>query len=256
MPKQTELSTRRHSVLNAVNERGYASISELAKIINVSESTVRRDLEDLAEGGFIQKIHGGAMRQKSTTFERLHSEKLKIMTDEKSRIADYAVTLVHEGQSIFLDTGSTTLVLAQKLSTMKNLTVITDNLDIAYSVKFDDSTSVILTGGLCKRDFNVVLGPLTEEAIKNFKVDIAFVASDSIEMDGVYNVNFLEVGVKKQLINCGRKTILVSDHTKFGSPALAFICPLSDIDLIITDEGLKPEYQIALKKQNVEYVMV
>ncbi len=123
-------------------------------------------------------------------------------------------------------------------------------------VSFDPSSTVIFTGGMIRRDFSVVVGPITEDTISKFKVDITFVACDAIDPDsGLYNVNYLEVGVKKAITKCGRKTVLVSDHTKFGSCSFAFVCPLDDIDCIISDTGLSPAIVTKLKKNKMDVVL-
>ena len=251
------LNARQLSLLDIINESDYASIRDLAVRTKVSEATIRRDLDELSNNGYIGRVHGGAVKLSSTSYERFHSEKMQIMTDEKRRIARAAAQLVHQGDSIFLDSGSTTLFIANELTEKKDLTIVTDNMDVAYSVKFDPSTSVILTGGLCRRDYNVVIGALAEEAIKRFRVDIAFAACDAVDpRTGVYNVNYLEIGVKREIEKKKKKTVLVADNTKFGSCALAFVCPISDIDCIITDSGLSKECIQEITDSNVELMLV
>ncbi len=250
------LNERQKAILKAINENDFASIRELSETHEVSEATIRRDIDTLADVGLVGRVHGGAVKLASSSFERFHCEKMKIMTEEKQRIAKAAAMCVLDGDSIFLDSGSTTLFIANELVNKKNLTVVTDNLDIAYSIKFDTSSSVILTGGLCRRDYSAVVGSLAEDIIRNLKVDIAFVACDSVDSRaGVYNVNYLEIGVKKEIDKCIKKTILVTDHTKFNSHALAHICDLSCIDCIITDDGLSQKHVKALKEQKIELIL-
>lgn len=257
MPHGVVLNARQRSLLNVINESDYASIHDLAVRTNVSEATIRRDLDELSNHGFIGRVHGGAVRLASTSYERFHSEKMQIMTDEKRMIAKAAAQMVHEGNSIFLDSGSTTLFIANELTSIKNLTIVTDNMDVAYSVKFDPSTNVILTGGLCRRDYSAVVGSLAEESIRRFRVDIAFAACDAVDPKiGIYNVNYLEIGVKKEIVHCGKKTVLVADHTKFGSCALAFICSLDEIDCIITDTALDKEYAQEISDKGIELLLV
>lgn len=257
MTRKTVLNSRQRILLDFINESEFASIRKLATHLNVSEATIRRDLDILSDGGFIGRVHGGAVKLVGTTYERYHSEKMTIMTQEKQRIAQAAAKMIKEGDCIFLDSGSTTLYLANELIDKKNLTIVTDNMDIAYSVKFDPSTSVILTGGLCRRDYSAVIGSLAEESIRRFKVDIAFAACDAVDpQKGVYNVNYLEIGVKKEIVNCGRKTVLVADHAKFGSFALAHICPMDDIDCIITDSALPEKYVQEINDQGIELILV
>lgn len=257
MPHTVKLSSRQKGLLKVINESDYASIRDLAIQIEVSESTVRRDLDELSDGGFIGRVHGGAVKLASTTFERFHSEKMKIMTEEKRRIALAAAQMVKEGNSVFLDSGSTTQFIAYELTKKKNLTIVTDNIDIAYSVIFDASTNVILTGGLCRRDYSAVIGSLTEDTIRRFKVDITFIACDAVDpKTGIYNVNYLEIGVKNEIVKCGKKTVLVADHTKFNSSALAFVCPMEEIDSVITDNELDSEDVKVITEKAIELILV
>lgn len=254
---QIVLNNRQRNILEAINSSEFATVHQLAVKTGASEATIRRDLDVLADGNYIDRVHGGALRSISTTYERIHNEKMQLMQDEKKRIAKKAAGQVKEGQSIFLDSGSTTYFIACELISKKNLTIVTDNLEIVYSVDFDPSSSVIFTGGLIRRDYGVVIGSLTQEAIKHFKVDVSFLACDAVDAkNGIYNFNYQEVEIKKEITKCGRRTILVTDHKKFESSALVFVCPLSDIDLIITDKGLRDEYVKAIKDQSIELMLV
>lgn len=251
------LTVRQQKLVKLVNNNDFSSIHDLAVQIKVSEATVRRDLDELSGKGFIGRVHGGAVKLESTTYEPLHSEKMKKNTLEKQRIAAFAASLVHEGNSIFLDSGSTTLFIARELRKKKNLTIVTDNLDIATSVDFDASTTIILTGGMIRRNYSAVVGELTEDVIRKCKVDISFVACDAIDSErGMYNSNYLEIGVKKQIVNCGNMTILVADSTKFSSCSLAFVCPMESIDCIITDRKLDQDNVDIIRNQGIELHLV
>jgi DeoR/GlpR family transcriptional regulator of sugar metabolism len=256
MASEELLNARQQLLLKIINEKEYVSIKELKKEIDVSEATIRRDLDEMSQNEIIGRVHGGAIKLTSTSHEPFQTEKMGQMTEEKKRIAKYVSSLVRPGNSIFLDSGTTTLYIAEAIKEKKNLTIVTDNLDVAYMVSFDPSSTVIFTGGMIRRDFSVVVGPITEDTISKFKVDITFVACDAIDPDsGLYNVNYLEVGVKKAITKCGRKTVLVSDHTKFGSCSFAFVCPLDDIDCIISDTGLSPAIVTKLKKNKIDVVL-
>ncbi|MHC1772333.1 MAG: DeoR/GlpR family DNA-binding transcription regulator [Flexilinea sp.] len=233
------LNTRQQAILEFINNNGNAVIKDLSLLHNVSEATVRRDLDELAAGGNIDRIRGGATKSNSTTFERYHREKMKSMLDEKRRIAAFAASLVNNGDSIFLDSGTTTFFIARNLALRTDLTIITNNLDIAYSVQFNSTTSLIVTGGLRRDNYSVLIGSVAENTIKDVYVDITFMGCDAVNpVEGIFNSNFLEVGVKQLISGCGKKTILVTDHSKFRHKALARICGLDKIDMIITDNGI------------------
>ncbi|MEG2258574.1 MAG: DeoR/GlpR family DNA-binding transcription regulator, partial [Oscillospiraceae bacterium] len=133
MAVSSTLNVRQQDIMKQVNKEGNVLIKDMAVECKVSEATIRRDLDELTASGLIERIHGGAVRLSSTTFERYHSEKMKTMLNEKRKIASYAASLVENGDSIFLDSGTTTFFLAHELANHSDLTVITNNIDIAYS---------------------------------------------------------------------------------------------------------------------------
>ena len=232
-------NTRQQAILAYVNEEGSASIRQLSDMLAVSEATVRRDLDDLAAAGLINRTHGGAMRVSGTSFERKHSEKMGLMLEEKRKIAMKAASLVRNGDSVFLDSGTTTFFVARSLAHHTDLTVITNNLEVASSVEFHPSSSLIVTGGVRRDNYSVLVGSLTEDTIKSLHADICFLGCDAVDPEqGVFNTNYLELGIKKQIVECGRLVVLVADHSKFQQKALTKVCDLSDLDVLITDSGL------------------
>lgn len=251
------LNARQLKILDYINTAGSAQIRELTAVHDVSEATIRRDFDELARFGLVDRTHGGAVRCISTTFEREHSEKLKLMRSEKMRIASYAASLVKNGESIFLDSGTTTYFIARELNYHKDLTIITNNLDIAQSVRFDPTVSLIVTGGMRREQYSVLIGSIAEQVIRTFCVDKAFMGCDAIDAaEGVYNTNFQEVGVKQCVARCGKKTILVTDSSKFRVKALAKVCDVRDLDMIVTDDGLDEKTAQEVQKSGVSVVMV
>lgn len=250
MAGANSLNARQAHMLEHVSENGSAQIKEFSAICGVSEATVRRDFDELTRLGLVERVHGGIVRTNGTSFERVHSEKMNLMLDEKLRIASYAASIVTNGDSIFLDSGTTTYFIARELAHHRDLTVITNNLDIAQSVHFDPSVSLIVTGGLRRDKFGVLIGSITEQVISSFYVDKSFIGCDSIDPKaGIFNTNFQEVSVKQCITRCGKKTILVTDSSKFATKALAKVCDLDAIDMIITDSGIEDTTLRAVKKK-------
>ena len=251
------LNGRKQTILKIVNEREFVTVRDLLKEVDVSEATIRRDLDELSAEGLVGRVHGGAIKlSSSTTYEPFHDEKKSKMTAEKERIAKACLSLIHEGDSIFLDSGTTTLYIAREIASVKRLTIVTDNLDIAYSVKFDPSSSVIFTGGLLRRDYSVVVGPVAENVINKFRVDVCFAACDAVDPEvGLFNANYLEIGVKQAIVRCGYQTVLVDDDTKFDETSLAFVASIDEFDCVVTDTGLKDRHAAALRKKNIELIL-
>lgn len=245
---------RQRLITEYLKENHSITIKQAADLCQVSEATARRDIDELSGTGDIERTHGGAVIHKGTGFEAFHSEKMKVMIPEKTGIAMEAVKLIKEGDSIFLDSGTTTFLLAQLLKDIKRLTVITNNLDIAYTARLHTSSSMIVTGGLRRDGYSVLVGDIAEEFIRKLYVDISFVGADAINVEsGIFNSDFMEVGIKKSMIASGKKAVLLADHSKFDQKALAKVCDIGDLDFLITDPGLngKTEEYVRTKVSNL-----
>jgi Transcriptional regulators of sugar metabolism len=231
---------RRKRILEFIQQNGSGRIEELATSLDVSEATVRRDLSLLATEGFINRTHGGAiLSEASTAFERLYPEKRLLCSEEKRLIGIEAASMVADGETLILDSGSTTFEIARNLTLHKNLTIITYDLFVASSFVYDPSTTVIVTGGIRREGFNVLIGPIAEELIRQVKVNKAFLGADSVDFTaGVTNATFNEVSIKRLIIEAASEVILVADYSKFGKASLAKVCSLDQIHRIITDSKI------------------
>lgn len=241
---------RQQAISSFLAERMSITIQEAAELCKVSEATARRDLDSMAADGLLERTHGGAVLHRGTGFEELHSEKLKIMVPQKTKIALSAAEIIKNGDSIYLDSGTTTYLLAEQLASLKHITVVTNNLDIAYFCKLDSTSTMIVTGGMRREGYSILVGDLAQNLIKNLCVDYAFVGVDAIDVNsGVFCSNFSEIGVKTDMLHAGKKTVIMADSSKFKKKALAKLCDLSDIDILITDDGIGNEEREILRER-------
>ncbi|MBC8536660.1 DeoR/GlpR family DNA-binding transcription regulator [Feifania hominis] len=249
---------RQKQILEYIKDTGSGQIRELAAYTGVSEATIRRDLDALDRAGLIERKHGGAVTQGlSTSFEQIHSEKMKLMLDEKRRIARRAAHRIKDGESVFLDSGTTSFFVGANLKHHRNLTIVTHNLQIAANIEIDRTSSVIVTGGIRRDEYSVLAGAIAEDFVRDLSVDRVILGADAVDAAlGVYNSNFVEIGMKKLLVRCGRQTILTCDSSKFTGTALAKICDIGEIDTIITDTGLDEEKRRELLSSGVELILV
>ncbi len=245
---------RLQNVLRCVQERGSVSIRDLALLFHVSESTIRRDLDDLAARGLVKRTHGGAIfPQEKSMFERVYDEKMSLQLEEKRCIAQAAARYVSEGDVVILDSGTTAYQLALCLAEKKGLTVITHDLYLAANVEFEPTTTVVLTGGLKRTNQKVLIGGMVEDFISQLRVDTAFLTADAVSGDfGVSNTGFFEAGIKRNIVRAGKRVVLLADHTKFEQAAPVQVCRLAEIDWIITDRGLAPEKRERLESQGAK----
>ena len=249
---------RQKKMMEYIEIHTSAQIHELAAEFHVSEATVRRDLDELDQQGALRRTHGGAIKvDRSTSYEHMYTEKIGLMTEEKHRIARYAAQMVHNGDTVMIDSGTTAFFIAQALSSHENLTLITNDLCIAYQTPIHPSSTLIVTGGTRRQGRQELVGTMTENFIRDTRVDIAFIGADGVDFTaGVTNANFAEIGVKRLMIQSAMRSVVVADHGKFGRVALARVCDLNEPDMILTDSGLEEETLSKLRKLQIEVELV
>ena len=249
---------RQRKILDALRDNGGVTVEGLVRLLNVSESTVRRDLEQLGEKKLLSRTHGGAVLPDfSTAFEASYAEKMMRHLEEKKRIGAAAAQMVADGETLILDSGSTTYEVAKSIASLKHLKIITYDLMIAGSVDYDSTNAVILTGGLVRRGFDLVVGSDTENFFRNVRVNKAFLGVDSFDLEqGIFNATLEEAAVKKVILEAAREVVVVTDHSKFGKTALAKVCDLGRIHRIITGKELDVSYQQALRLAGIDLRLV
>ena len=259
MEKNTYIpAERQKKMMEYIEANTSAQIHELAERFHVSEATVRRDLDDLDQQGALRRTHGGAIKvDRSTSYESMYAEKINQMIEEKHRIADFAANLVHPGDTVLIDSGTTTYFIAQALAHHESLTIITNDLYIAYQTPLHPSSTLIVTGGVRRHSRQELVGTITENFIRDAHVDVAFIGVDGIDLTGgATNANFAEVGVKRLMLQSAARSVIVADHSKFGRVALARICDLKEASLLITDRGIDGDVLNRLKKLSVQIEIV
>lgn len=235
---------RRQRLLNQLAEVGVLAVPELSLRLEVSEATVRRDLQLLQEEGRLKRVHGGAtvLSGLGDMAEPLHRDKVGAHDAEKRSIARVAAARIRDGDVIALDAGTTTLALAEELKHFEQLTVITNDLKIALNLADTPSIDVIIVGGSVRRSLYSVVGPLAERILATLNVGICFLGADAIDIDrGVTNASLSEVAVKRAMLATALQRVLLADHHKFDRLSLAEVAPITRFDDIVTDVGLSPE---------------
>jgi len=235
---------RRDELLDQLKNNGYIDINTLVEKFSVSESTIRRDLEFLANRGAIVRTHGGAYfsSDQSTTREPSIDQKRRLMTQEKRLIGQAAAELVARGETVILDSGSTTWQAADALRSKSPLTVVSNDLNILNLLSNFDEFTVVDTGGIIRRGLNILLGPTTARFIENLHVNWTFLGVDAVDARaGVTTTNLEEVAVKQAMIRAGNRTVVLADHSKFNKSVFAYVCSLSNVSMLITDAGILEE---------------
>lgn len=231
-------AVRLKKIRQALKQSPGVSVSAMAQRLQVSEMTIRRDLEKMQQAADVRRTHGGAVLAERTVFEFSYQERQRARQAEKKAIALAARALIGEKQRVILDTGTTTLHLARLLKDAKNLTVITPSLAVASELQYAQGVSVVLLGGVIHRGSPDLTGPLTEHCLDVFSADWAFQGAEAIGPDGsVYNTDLQLAQVDRRMREKARRSCLLADSGKFGNTALIRSGSLADFDILITDKN-------------------
>lgn len=239
---------RRQLILDEVARVGAVRVSELTALLGVSDMTVRRDLEQLRQGGLLEKVHGGAtaLPQRSSEEPGFEAKSLRELA-EKHAIAEAAARLVEPGQAVALGAGTTTWVLAHHLLGVKDLTVVTNSIKVADVLR--ERHTVVLTGGV-RTPSDALVGPVADLVLRSLHFDVAFLGCHGLAEVGLTTPNLAEAETNRAFVNAARQVVIVADSTKWGTAGLMTFASLSDVDVLLTDDGL-PEQARSLLTRGV-----
>lgn len=248
---------RRRTILELLRQDGKVLVNPLACRFATSQVTIRQDLEVLHAQGLLHRTHGGALplRAAALVDPSLH-DKARLFRREKHRIAIAAVRQVQEGQSVVLDSGSTTTAVARELRRFRQLTVITNAVNIAAELA-GTAVEVILTGGSLRPNSFSLVGPLAENTLRRLSADVLFLGVDGFDPQfGLTTPNVMEAKVNQVMMQIARRRVVVCDSSKFGSRSLSRIALPSAIQQVITDRGLAEEDARQLRDAGIEVTIV
>lgn len=236
------LNQRRVKILDLIREDGHAKVQELSKIFNVTDVTIRQDLEVLEKMGYIQREHGGAFLKDVGSFAKTGTLFNQTHIEEKKEIARKAVSFIHEGECIILDSGSTTTEIAKLLVKYKDLTVITNALNIALILGENHGINLIVTGGEFKAPTLSLTGKMAADSLKDFHANKLFLATAGISSNMQLTYPSLsDLMVKSAMIKSAEQVFLVADSSKIGISAFACLGPISMVHAFITDSKISTE---------------
>src|SRR5918997_3057145 len=250
---------RQAAILDRVRAAGGVRVSELANEYGVSDMTIRRDLETLADRGLLSKVHGGATTvSPGSAHEPGFAAKSVRQRAEKTAIAARAAALVSPGDAIALSAGTTTAELARRLTDMPGLTVVTNSIpvaDVFYRAGRPDQT-VVLTGGV-RTPSDALVGPVAVAAIRSLHLDVLFLGVHGMsERAGFTTPNLMEADTNRALVAAAERLVVLADHTKWGTVGISTIAALDRADVLITDDGLDETARALLAEQVVDLMVV
>ena len=243
---------RRTKIIEKIDREGKVKVSELSKLFNVSEVTIRNDLAQLEKKNLLIRAHGGAMKFQRAGIDYELDIKAKKNHLQKKAIGKLAASLIKDGDIIILDSGTTTLEVAKNLHTISNLTVITNSLNIAGQLVEYPEIKVIMLGGILRRKSLSLVGINAIESFKNYYCDKVFMGVDGIDSEyGISTPNVDEAFLNNIMINNSREVIVVTDSTKFKNRSFTYIAPIEKITTIVTDENIPED-----EKEKIESIGV
>jgi DeoR/GlpR family transcriptional regulator of sugar metabolism len=246
---------RRKQILELIEKRNSISVAELCQLLDVSDMTIRRDLHILSNRGLLERVHGGALSRRGRSYEPPYHYRATNHVIEKEIIGRCAAGLIHEGDSIALDVGTTTLELAKALVNTANLTIVTASLPIANVLSEAPNIRLVLTGGIVRNQELSLIGHIAEQTYQQFHVDKAFVGVGGLHPEaGLTEYNLEDALVKKAMIANAEQVIVVADSSKLGETCFASIGPLSVVDTLVTDANAPPEIIDFLRARDIEII--
>ena len=247
---------RREKILDLIKEDGHAKVTQLSRIFKVTEVTIRQDLEKIEKEGFIIREHGGAYLKNVGTHVKNITLQNQENLSEKILIARKAVELIDEGDTIIFDSGSTTTEIAKLITGYKNLTVITNALNIALMLGADPGINLVVTGGEFKAPTLSLTGQKAADFFDNLHVDKLFLATAGITLkSGLTYPSISDIVVKRAMIESANIVYLVADSTKIGKSSFASLGALSLIDYLITDSKIAEKDMAVLKEHDIKLVI-
>lgn len=252
---------RRNKIVDLINTQGSVLVMDLSNTFGISEVTIRADLRLLEEKGLVTRFHGGAAKPGSHLAEGDNQEviledRYQLASDPKKRIAQAAAAMVEEGMTIILDSGSTTLLIAEALARKSNITVITNSLPAAFTLSENKDLSLVVCGGTVRHKTHSMHGTIAERSLHGISADVMFVGADGIDAtNGIttFNEGYSISGV---MAAAAHKVIAVLDATKFNRRGFNQVLPMDKIDCVITDDSISKQDKAALAKTGVELMIV
>ena len=249
------LHKRQNDILEAVKLSGACSITELASQLGVSDETIRRNIKPLVLEGLVDKVHGGIVLGEDLAAEQPFERRMRKNVAEKKTISTLVAQVIRDGDSIILDTGSTTTYVARALKNKADLSVVTNCTEIGRTLAHDSSNRVHICGGILRNDDWATFGPSAISFVKQFHVSYAILSIGAVSSNGDFtDFHLEEAEFSRAVIDQARKVIVAVDHTKFGNSNFVRVCNPEQVDMVVTDRQPPVEIQARFNEAGVEVI--
>jgi DeoR/GlpR family transcriptional regulator of sugar metabolism len=243
---------RQSEIVRRLRSEGTVAVTDLARALGVTSSTIRRDLARLDDRGSVHRVHGGAARRDDADDDLPFSVVLAADAPEKDAVAARAAELVRDDEVVLLDIGTTAMSLARHRRG-RRATVATSSLAVFDVLRDDTAVDLLLLGGMVRRAYRSMVGVLTEDALSQVRADRAFLGTSGVRPDGrVLDSTRVEVPVKRAMIRAADQVVLLADRQKFPGTGALRVCDMADIDVLVTNEGADEATLRVCRRQGVE----
>lgn len=229
-------SKRHQDILQFLETEGTATITALARHLDVSDETIRRDLKPLADSGAVIRLHG-AVGLAGQLGEAPFQRRMRENAEAKRRIARHVAAMIADGDTLMLDTGTTTSFLARELMGHRRLTVVTNSSDIARTLATQNGNRVYMAGGELRSDSGAAFGAAAIDFIRRFRTRHAIISAGAIDETGVMDYDLAEAEFARAVLTCGERRLVVSDATKFHARGFIAVCGFEAFDELVTDRA-------------------
>jgi DeoR family transcriptional regulator, fructose operon transcriptional repressor len=245
---------RRGRLLDLIRIRGFAALEELVRELGVSESTIRRDLDALEEQGSAKRTHGGVLYAGGMPRLAEFDERQPAHWAAKRAIASQAADRIGDGETVLLDGGTTTYEVA-RLLVGRSLQVVTNSLPVANLFASESRSDLVLLGGYVSPRTGVCLGPYANELLGRLHVTTTVLSAAGIDEEGLFNAHLLLAETEQAMLRAAGRVMVVADSSKFGRKSLTLVAPLSDIDVVVSDDGLVAEWRTRIAAAGPDLVV-
>ena len=246
---------RRNAILSKLYLDGKVIVSELSTEFDVTEETIRRDLEKLDKEGLVKKTYGGAVLVQNFSTDLPHSVRKRANVEAKQTIAEKISHMISDGDCIMIDSSSTVLYLLPFIKNLKNITLITNSVEALIELSDKDDWNIFSTGGKLKRGSLSLVGPSSEKMIRGFHVDYAICSAKGIDLNmGITDSNEKDSEIKQEIFASAEHKVLAVDSTKFDKISLIKVCDITNVDTIVTESEPSSNWVEYLKSVNVNLI--
>ncbi len=242
---------RKERIIEMLNAQQKIVIPDLCRYFNISPATIRNDLNELQESGLLKRTHGGAILNKQVSDENAFIQEVEHLK-EKRAIGLAALQLINDGDTIVLDTGTTTMELAKLLSQKKRLTIVINDIQIAALMEAQTDASIVFVGGYLRKGLHCTVGPMANRELRELKVDKAFIATNGLTLEGLSTPDMYQADTKQSMLRIANYVVVLADSSKLGASSFQQFCKLKEFDHLITDSHADDDELNKFRERDIE----